>query len=78
MKIPTGALIEVIEQLDDRLHQMRRFANNGPDSSDNVSEDRWEVYRRLDRDIGECDANLIELEQILALVDEYNEARKND
>jgi hypothetical protein len=77
MKIPTNALEDVIEQLDERLEQMRRFANQGPSEDDNVSLERQEVYRRLDRDITRCDADLIELEQILALVNEYNEAHKN-
>jgi hypothetical protein len=77
MKIPTGALIDVIDQLDERLHQMRYLHNNGPRPGDNVSEERKEVYARLNRDIDICDTNLIELEQILALVNEYNEAHKN-
>jgi len=78
MKIPTGALIDVIDGLDERLHQMRYMANHGPSPDDNVSEERKEVYARLNRDIDMCDKNLIELEQILALVNEYNEAHKNE
>ena len=72
--IPTGALIEIIERLDLQLKQMRRFANNGPD---NGSAERMEVYAKLGRDIVRCDKDLIELEQILALVNEYNEAHEN-
>jgi len=76
--IPTGALIEVIQNLDERLRQMRYFANSTPGDYDSVSEERQEVYKRIHRDIDICDKDLIELEQILALVNEYNEAHKDE
>ena len=78
--VPTGALTSIIEDLDNRLHDMRRFANEGPHENErgNISEERAEVYRRLERNIERCDRDLIELEQILALVIEYNEAHKDE
>ena len=78
--VPTGALTSIIEDLDNRLHDMRRFANEGPHPNErgNISEERAEVYAKLDRDIERCDRDLIELEQILALVIEYNEAHKDE
>lgn len=71
--IPVTALTEIIENLDGRLEQLRRFYNNGPDEHEQVSTERWEVYRKLQREITEVDSALIELEQILALVNEHNE-----